>query len=125
MACYEVASLRLALHNLLGDRPKHERTHEELELGSKLEESGPLKLLAEAQSLSDLRAALDAASLELEQRVADMDNNTPQLGYWRSLVVTVKRTQGDLARISADMERYYLDLDEIHDVLHEIFPESD
>ena len=125
MACYEVASLRLSLFNLLGDRPTHERTHEEQELGSKLQEDGPLKMLAEASNLSDLRAALDAASLALEQRVADMDRNTPQLGYWRSLVVTVKRTQRDLARLSADVERYYSDLDEIHDVLHEIFPESE
>ena len=125
MACFEVASLRLALFNLLGNRPAHERTHEEEELGSKLQEEGPLKLLAEAKNLTELRAALDAASLELEQRVADMDKDTPQLGYWRSLVVTVKRTQGDIARMSADIEKYYYDLDEIHDTLHEVFPESD
>jgi hypothetical protein len=125
MACYEIASLRLALFNLLGDRPNHERTHEVEELGSKLQEEGPLKMLADATNLSDLRAAFDAASLELEQRVADMDENTPQRGYWRSLVVTVKRTQRDLARLSADVEKYYNDLDEIHDILHEIFPESD
>ena len=40
MACYEVASLRLSLFNLLGDRPAHERTHEVEELGSKLTEEG-------------------------------------------------------------------------------------
>jgi cell division protein ZapA (FtsZ GTPase activity inhibitor) len=125
MACYEVASLRLALFNLLGDRPAHERTHEVEELGSKLTEIGPLKSLAEATSLAELRAALDAAALELEQRVSDMSKDAPQVGYYRSLVVTVKRTQRDLARMSANLERYYQDLDEIHDVLHEIFPESD
>ncbi|MGC6510864.1 MAG: DUF3209 family protein [Myxococcota bacterium] len=125
MACYEVASLRLALFNLLGDRPTHERTHEVEELGSKLTEAGPLKMLAEANNLSNLRKALDASALELEQKVADMSNQAPQLGYYRALVVTVKRTQRDLARMSADLERYYTDLDEIHDVLHEIFPESD
>ena len=125
MACYEVASLRLALFNLLGDRPAHERTHEVEELGSKLTEDGPLKMLAEANNLSTLRKALDAAALELEQKVADMSKEAPQLGYYRALVVTVKRTQRDLSRMSADLERYYSDLDEIHDVLHEIFPESD
>ena len=125
MACYEVASLRLALFNLLGDRPTHERTHEVEELGSKLTEAGPLKMLAVANNLSNLRKALDASALELEQKVADMSNQAPQLGYYRALVVTVKRTQRDLARMSADLERYYTDLDEIHDVLHEIFPESD
>ncbi len=125
MACYEVASLRLALFNLLGDRPAHERTHEVEELGSKLTEEGPLKMLAEANNLSTLRKALDAAALELEQKVADMSKEAPQLGYYRALVVTVKRTQRDLARMSADLERYYTDLDEVHDVLHEIFPESD
>ena len=125
MACYEVASLRLALFNLLGDRPAHERTHEEEELGSKLSEDGPLKALAEATTLAQVRVALDAAGLELEQRVADMSAADPQLGYWRSLVVTVKRTQRDLARMAADLERYYQDLDVVHDTLHEIFPESD
>ena len=125
MACYEVASLRLALFNLLGDRPEHERTHEAEELGSKLTEPGPLKMLAEATNLSALQKALDAAALELEQKVADMPAAAPQLGYYRALVVTVKRTQRDLARMSADLERYYSDLDEIHDVLHEIFPDSD
>ena len=125
MACYEVASLRLALHNILGDRPAHERTHEIKELGEKLDEVGPLKALAEATSLAEIRAALDAASLELEQRVADMPKDAPQLGYWRSLVVTVKRTQRDLARAAASVENYYRDLDEIHDTLHEIYPESD
>ena len=125
MACYEVASLRLALFNLLGNRPAHERTHEAEELGSKLTEPGPLKMLAEASDLSTLRKALDAAALELEQKVSDMPKEAPQLGYYRALVVTVKRTQGDLARMCADLERYYMDLDEVHDVLHEIFPESD
>lgn len=125
MACYEVASLRLALFNLLGDRPTHERTHEVEELGEKLTEPGPLKMLAEATNLSSLRNALDAAALELEQRVADMSKDAPQLGYYRALVVTVKRTQRDLARMSSDLERYYSDLDEVHDVLHEVFPDSD
>ena len=81
MACYEVASLRLALHNLLGNRPPHERTHEEEELGPRLDEPGPLKALANATSLADMRAALDAAGLELEQRVADMPADAPQLGF--------------------------------------------
>jgi hypothetical protein len=125
MACYEVASLRLALFNVLGDRPPHERTHEVEELGSKLTEEGPLKALAEATTLAQMRSALDAAALELEQRVADMPKDAPQLGYWRSLVVTVKRTQLDLTRTAADLEKYYRDLDEIHDTLHEVFPESD
>ena len=125
MACYEVASLRLAIHNLLGSRPAHERKHEEDELGPKLTEPGPLRALAEATNLADVRSALDAAGLELEQRVADMPSDAANLGYWRALVVTVKRTQSDLARLNADLEQYYQDLDEVHDVLHEVFPESD
>lgn len=125
MACYEVASLRLALHNLLGNRPAQERTHEELELGDHLNQPGPLKALAEASNLDELRSALDAAALELEQKVADMGPDTPNRGYWRALVVAVKRTQADLARLTAQIEAYYTDLDQVHDVLHETFPESD
>ena len=125
MACNELAALRLGLHNVLGDRPAHERTHEEQELGDALLEEGALQALAEATSFAQLRAAFDAAALELEQRVADMPLDAPLLGYHRALVVTVKRTQRDLARRAADIERYYQDLDEAHDVLHEVFPESD
>lgn len=125
MACYEVAALRLSLHTLLGDRPAHERTHEEEELGAHLQEPGALKSLSEAGNLAEIRRALEAATVDLEQRVADMPAQAPSLGYYRALVVTVKRTQADLARLSTQIEGYYNDLDETHDLLHEVFPESD
>ncbi|MFT5587563.1 MAG: hypothetical protein ACI9VR_005173 [Cognaticolwellia sp.] len=125
MACYEVAALRLSMHTLLGDRPATERTHEEEELGVHLEQPGALKSLSQAKNMAEIVRALDAASVDLEQRVADMPADAPSLGYYRALVVTVKRTQADFARISTQLERYYHDLDEVHDVLHEVFPESD
>ncbi len=125
MACHEFAALRLALHTLLGDRPPHERTHEEQDLGDRLSAPGPLKALAEATDLAQLRVALDAAALDLEQRVADMSTDAVDLGYWRALLVNVKRTQAELARLTAWIEGWYHDLDQIHGVLHETFPESD
>lgn len=125
MACHEFAALRLALHSLLGDRPAHERTHEEQDLGSLLTTDGPLRALAEATDLAQIRTALDAAALDLEHRVADMAPERPDLGYWRALLVNVKRTQADLLRLSAWIEGWYHDIDEIHGVLHETFPESD
>ena len=125
MACHEVAALRLCLHTLLGDRPQHERDHENAELESVLGKAGPLDALAEARSLADAREALRACGLDLEQRVAALDPATPDLGYQRALVVQVRNALRSVERASEDLARFYQDLDEAHDLLHEVFPESD
>lgn len=123
MACHEIAALRLCLHRLLGTRALHERDHEVAELGAVLE-GGPLAALANATDFASARRALEAAAGELDAKVSGMSPSDPQLGYYRSLVVTVRATQRSLDRIVAQTERFYLDIEDTHDLLHEVFPGS-
>lgn len=123
MACHEIAALRLCLHRLLGTRAPHERDHEVAELGAVLER-GPLAALANATDFASARRALEAAAGELDAKVSGMSASDPQLGYYRSLVVTVRATQRSLDRIVAQTERFYLDIEDTHDLLHEVFPGS-
>lgn len=123
MACHEIAALRLFLHRALGTRAPHERDHELAELGPALE-AGPLAALANAPDLAAARRSLAAAAAELDARVAAMEPQDPQLGYHRALVVTVAATQRSLDRLVHAMERFYLDIEDTHDLLHEVFPGS-
>ncbi|MFZ5478173.1 MAG: DUF3209 family protein [Myxococcota bacterium] len=125
MACHEIAALRIALHHVLGSRPDAELTHELAELGSVHETDGPLRRLTEARDLAGMRRALEAAAHDLEARVADMPADHPTLGYHRALVVTVRGVLRDVERMSAQVERFYLDVEDTHDLLHEVFPGSD
>lgn len=125
MACHEIAALRIALHNLLGTRPAAELTHEVAELGTVCEVDGPLRRLTEARDLATLRRALEAAVNEHEAQLAAMATDDPKLGYHRALVVTVRGALRDVERMSTMMERFYLDIEDTHDLLHEVFPGSD
>ena len=125
MACHEIASLRIALHKLLGSRPDHELTHEIAEVGPLLEVDGPLRRLSEARDFSGMRKALEASASTLEARVATMKATDPSLGYHRALVVTVRSVLRDVERMSAQLERFYLDIEDTHDLLHEVFPGSE
>ena len=125
MACHEIAALRIALHRILGTRPDMELTHEVAELGSVCEVDGPLRRVTEARDLATLRRALEAAVTDHEAQLASMSADDPQLGYHRALVVTVRGVLRDVARMSTMMERFYLDIEDTHDLLHEVFPGSD
>ncbi|MBK7760576.1 MAG: DUF3209 family protein [Deltaproteobacteria bacterium] len=125
MACHEIAALRIALHSLLGTRPAAELTHEVAELGDLCEVEGPLRRLTQARDLATLRRALEAAVGEHEAQLASMATDDPKLGYHRALVVTVRGALRDVERMSMMIERFYLDIEDTHDLLHEIFPGSD
>lgn len=123
MACHEIAALRLCLHRILGTRAPHERDHELAELGPVLH-AGPLAALAAAADFASARRALEAAASELDAKVSSMSLHDPQLGYYRALVVTVRATQRSLDRVLTQTERLYLDIEDTHDLLHEVFPGS-
>ena len=127
MACHEIAALRLSLHTVLGNRPDHEKTHELAELGDVLDDTrnGALKALAEARNLGGAKTALAASALDLESKVADMSQGAASLGYYRALLVNVRSVQQNLDRIIADVERFYQDIEDTHDLLHEVFPDED
>ena len=125
MACHEIAALRISLHGLLGGRPEHEKAHEILELGGVIATPGPLQALAEATDLHAQRRALAASASALEAKLSQMASDDPQLGYTRALVVVVRGVLRDLDRLHAQIERFYLDIEDTHDLLHEVFPGSD
>ncbi len=124
MACHEIAALRVALHTLLGTRPGHELNHELAELGPLVDAEGPLKRLTEARDLAAIRRALEASAQDLEARVATMSAEDPATGYHRALVVTVRGVLRDVERATQSLERFYLDIEDTHDLLHEVFPGS-
>lgn len=125
MACHEIAALRLSLHTVLGNRPDHEKTHELAELGDVIAREGALKALSEARDLGAAKAALAASALDLEAKVAGMSRDDAGLGYHRALLVNVRSVQQNLDRIIADVERFYQDIEDTHDLLHEVFPDED
>ena len=125
MACHEIAALRIALHHLLGTRPDAELTHEVAELGPVVAVDGPLLRLTKARDLATIRRTLEAAASEQEAQLATMASDDPKLGYSRALVVTVRGVLRDVERMSTQMERFYLDIEDTHDLLHEVFPGSD
>lgn len=122
MACDEIAALRLALMNVLGGNRSAERQHEEAEIGQALLREGPLKSLASAHTLDDARHELEAAIVDLEQRQAEMPPEDPKFHYMKTLLVTVKSAEGTYRRLQADLEQFYRGLEEIHDLIHEIYP---
>jgi hypothetical protein len=122
MACHEIAALRLALMNVLGGNRSAERQHEEAEIGEALRQGGPIESLASARTLDETRHELEAAIVDLEQRQAEARPEDPNFHYLKTLLVTVKSAEGTYRRLQADIEQFYRGLEEIHDLIHEIYP---
>ena len=122
MACHEIAALRLGLMRVLGRNDESERAHELAELGNGAQEPGPIRALCAASDLSGLRASFESALSDLNAKVAGTPPDDPQLGYYRSLVVLTKKVELDLANQIDSLTRFYRDLDEMHDFVHEIYP---
>jgi len=122
VACNEIAALRVGLMNVTGQRDEAELQHELAELGNAAETPGPLRDLTQAGSLADLRTHFEAAVTELAERVAAMAPEDPRLGYYRTLIVTTKKVELDLRRQVELLAAFSLDLEEMHDFIHEIYP---
>jgi hypothetical protein len=122
MACDEIAGLRLALMNLLGGDRQSERQHEEAELGDTLHREGPIQSLAAAHTLAEITQQFEAAIVELEQRQAEMTPQDGKFHYMRTLVVAVKGAELTFRRLQADLEYFHRSLEEVHDLIHEIYP---
>jgi hypothetical protein len=122
MACHEIAGLRLGLMRILGLDDEAERQHELAELGDGAGRPGPIRSLCEAQDLASLRRFFEAALADLEQRVAEAPADDPDLPYLRSLLILNKKVELDLENFAQGLNRLYRDLDEMHDLVHEIYP---
>jgi hypothetical protein len=122
MACHEIASLRLGLMRILGLEDEAERQHELAELGDGASRPGPIRSLCGAQDLASLRRFFEAALAELEERIALKPAGDPELPYLRSLLILNKKVELDLQNYVQSLNSFYRNLDEMHDLVHEIFP---
>jgi hypothetical protein len=122
MACHEIAGLRLGLMRILGLEDEAERQHELAELGDGASRPGPIRSLCAAHNLADLRRSFEAALADLEQRIAEKPAADPDLPYLRSLLILNKKVELDLQNYVQSLNTFYRNLDEMHDLVHEIFP---
>ena len=122
MSCHEIAALRLGLMNVLGRRDDAERQHELAELGDAARASGPIQSLCDARDLSSLKDLFDTATAELEERISKKSSDDPNLPYLRTLIVLTKKVELDLEHQIHGLTGLYRDLEEMHDLVHEIYP---
>ncbi|SEH11444.1 Protein of unknown function [Natronorubrum sediminis] len=120
MSCHEIEALRLGLMNVLGVGDQHARDHAEKELEGHLE--GPIEALVEAESLTAIERHLDAALVDLEEEVAEMDRDDPEYDYTRGRLLEVRNAERAIKRLRVQSESIVDGLGEAHDTLHEIFP---
>ena len=122
MACHEIAGLRLGLMRILGLDDEAERQHELAELGDGASRPGPIRSLCGAQDLAGLRRSFEAALADLEERIALKPAGDPDLPYLRSLLILNKKIEHDLQNYVQSLNSFYRNLDEMHDLVHEIYP---
>jgi hypothetical protein len=125
MACHEVAALRLGLMKLLGNEDEAERAHELLELGDLACTPGPLAQLSVASDLDSLMKLYGASLVELSDKVARTPATDPRLAYLRSLVILTKKVELELSAQVEGLRRMNRELEEMHDLVHELFPARD
>jgi hypothetical protein len=125
MACHEIAALRLGMMHLLGINDEKERQHELAELGDGADKPGPLKAMLAAPDFAALRRHYTSAIAELDEKVARTPAADDKLAYLRTLVVLTRKVELDLDAQAKAMERLYLDLETMHDLVHEIYPARD
>lgn len=122
MACHEIAALRLGLMTILGINDPTEKEHEMAELGADAHKPGPIQSLLKSTNLAELRQNYENSLVDLEAKVSAMDATDPALPYYRTLIVTTKKIELDLRSHAAMLQRLYQDMEEVHDVIHEIYP---
>jgi hypothetical protein len=122
MACHEIAALRLGLMRILGRNDDAERQHELAELGNGAEAPGPVRSLCETTTIANLQRFYAAALADLGVKVAGLRADDPKLPYYRTLMVLTKKVELELSAKVDDLTRFFLELDEMHDFVHEIYP---
>jgi len=125
MACHEIAALRLGLMRILGRDDEAERQHELAELGDGAERPGPVRALCESRDLTTLARNYDAAVAALEEKVATTAADDPALPYLRTLVVLTRKVDLELRRQREALADLFVDLETMHDLVHELYPAAD
>ncbi len=121
MACHEIAALRLSLMKILGRDDAAERAHELAELGDAAT-SGPIRALVDAGDLASARRFYQASLADLEEKLASTPAGDPRLGYLRTLAVLTRKVELDLAHQIESLTHLYVDMEELHDFVHELYP---
>jgi hypothetical protein len=122
VACNEIAALRLGLMKILGRNENGEREHELSELGEASRRPGPVASLCQASDLERLKSFYESAVSSLEERVSATAPDDPDLPYLRSLIILTKKVELDLSNQIDSLTRFYRDLEQMHDFVHEIYP---
>lgn len=122
MACHEIAALRLGLMGILGHNDEGEREHELAEIGSAINEPGPIQSLSKSANLADLKSFFEDSTSRLEERVSKTPADDPKLGYYRTLIILTKKVELELNHQIEGLMHLYRDLDEMHDLVHEVYP---
>ncbi len=122
MACEEIAALRLGLMKTIGIEDEAERQHELAELGKSYDAPGPIRAMCDAPNLEALKRSYDAALARLEEKVSATPATDAKLAYLRTLLVVTKKLEFDLTNHIDGLNRFYRDLDQLHDLIHEIYP---
>ncbi|WP_323174454.1 DUF3209 family protein [Natrialba sp. PRR66] len=122
MSCYEIEALKLGLMNVLGSEDRSAREHAKADLEGHLE--GPIKALAEAESLLAIERHLDAALVDLEEEIAAMDPDDPEYDYTRGRLLAVRDAERAVHRLTAQGQSIVDGIGDAHDLLHETFPED-
>jgi hypothetical protein len=110
--------------SLLGTNDEAERAHELAELGDAACRPGPLASLSTAPNLGALLELYSTTLVELGDRVARTKSDDPKLGYLRTLVVLTKKVELELRAQLDSFGRMNRELEEMHDLVHEMFPGS-
>lgn len=122
MACHELAALRLGLMELVGIDDPVEREHELQELGQAATEPGPLQSLSKATNLEKLLNYYQASLVELQERVSKTPSDDPKLPYYQTLVIVTKKVEQELQVQVSNLKQLFENLDEIHHLIHEVYP---
>ncbi|TGJ99471.1 DUF3209 family protein [Leptospira semungkisensis] len=123
MACHEIAALRIGMMNVLGIKDESVIEHEKNEIGQEaLSNPGPIRSLTTANNFEDLIRFFEASLTDLEQKIASLKPSDPQSGYYTSLLILTKKVELDLKNSANSFKTLYLDLEEMHDLVHEIYP---
>lgn len=122
MACKELAALRLGMMNVVGIEDDAEKQHDLNELGDDCQTVGPLKSMAEATNLAELKKFYEASLSDLNQKLSKMPADDPKLAYHQSLMILTKKVEQELSQQIHHFNQMWKDLDEIHHLTHEVYP---
>ncbi|TGJ98436.1 DUF3209 family protein [Leptospira langatensis] len=123
MACHEIAALRIGMMNVLGIKDQSVIEHEKNEIGPEaLSHPGPILSLTSANNFEDLIRFFEASLTDLEQKISALQSGDPKIPYYTSLLILTKKVELDLKNSAQSFKTLYLDLEEMHDLVHEIYP---